>query len=56
MASVLVWILKNWKALDFSFFVGDVISGVGSSIFGQGHRALSPNCKNQFSTQIFVGN
>jgi len=31
--------------LGFSSFVGNVISGVGLGIFGQGYLALGPNCK-----------
>jgi len=29
--------------LDFFFFVGDVISGVGLSLFGRSYRAMGPN-------------
>jgi len=36
--------------------VGDVISGVGLGIFGQGHQALGPNHKSQFFDSCFSGN
>jgi len=39
--------------LDFSFFVGDVMSGIGLGIFGPGYQA---HCKSQFLTQYFTGN
>jgi len=35
--------------------MGDIISGVGLGIFGQGHQTLGPICKS-FFTQIFIGN
>jgi len=38
---------KNWKSFIFRFFVGDVISKVGSGIFGPGYQALSPNNKKR---------
>jgi len=39
---------KNWKALDFGFFVGNVIIGVDLCIFGRGHQGLGTNAKSQF--------
>ena len=54
MASFLVLILKFLKGLDFSFFVGDIISGIGLGLFGRGHQALGPNCKNQFFDSILT--
>jgi len=44
---------KNWKVLDFSFFLGDIISRVGSGLFGQNHQALDPNRKSQFFDSSF---
>jgi len=46
---------KNWKLLDFKFFVGDVISGIGLGIFRR-HWALGTNCKSQLFNQVFIGN
>jgi len=34
--------------LDFSFFVGDVISGVGLGIFRSGNGALGPTTRANF--------
>jgi len=56
VASLLVCIEKNCKVLDLGFFVGDVIGGIGLDTFGRGHRALIPNRKSQFLTQVFIGN
>jgi len=39
--------------LNFSFFVGDVISGVGFGMFGWGYQAMGPNRKSQFSDSSF---
>jgi len=39
--------------LDISFFVGNVISGVGLGLFGRGHLDLGPNCKSQFFDSSF---
>jgi len=36
--------------LDFVFFVGVIIMGIGLLIFGRGHWALGANAKNQFLT------
>jgi len=52
VASLLVWILKKWKFLDFAFFVGDII-WVRLSIFGPGYWALGANTKNQFFDSSF---
>jgi len=49
MQEVLQFIfIKNWKSFDFRFFEGDVINGVGSRIFGRGHRALTTKPMSQF--------
>jgi len=39
-ASVVNCIGKNWKVLDFRFFVGEVISTVDLGHFGSGYPAL----------------
>jgi len=44
--SDLVCIFLNGK-FEIFVFVGNVISGVGFSIYGWGHRSLSPNYKNR---------
>jgi len=33
---------KNWEILDFRFFVGDIILGVGLGFFGLRHRQGRP--------------
>jgi len=33
---------RNWKGLDFGFFVGDVIMGVGLHILGEVIRPWAP--------------
>ena len=40
--------LKTWEVLDMSFFVGDVILGIGLGFFGLRHSALGLNLKGQF--------
>jgi len=40
--------------LDFSLFVGDVISGVSLDLFGQGYWALGFNCKREFLDSSFL--
>jgi len=47
---------KSCEALDFVFFVGDIISGVGLGIFGPGNQALGANAKNQVFDLIFIVN
>jgi len=47
MASLLVWIFKKLKVLDFRFFVGN-ISGVDLGIFPWGHRALGLSTRTNF--------
>jgi len=47
---------KNRKVLGFRLFVGDVISGVGLGLFGQGHQALDPKARGNFLFQIFSRN
>jgi len=44
VASLKVCIEKNWQVLDFSFFVSDVISGVGLGHFSPCYLALDVNC------------
>jgi len=39
---------KNWKILDFCFFVDDVIIGVGFAVFGWCHRALDADPTSRF--------
>jgi len=46
VASLPVCIEKNvnfWVLV----FVGDIVSGIGLGIFGQGHEALNPTCRMQ---------
>jgi len=51
VASLLVSIFFNVKVLDFGFSVGDIVSGIGLSLFGPSYLVLPPNL-----TEVFVGN
>jgi len=43
--------------LDFEFFVGDVIRGVGLGLFGPGYAGpWAPMPRATFLTQVFRGN
>jgi len=48
--------IKKLESFGFWVFVGDVISGVGSDIFGQGHRAWTPTAKDNILNEVFIGN
>jgi len=55
LASLLVCNGKFFSVLDYTFFVGDIVSGVDLGLFGQGYRALSHHCKREVF-QVFIGN
>jgi len=42
------------KKISFAFFVGNAISGIGVSHFGQGYRALGPNLTSEEFRSISV--
>ena len=50
-ASLIVCIFKSWKVLDFCFFVGEVITGVGLGI-----GPWIPTARANFLTEVFSGN
>jgi len=43
---------KYLKVLGFRLLVGDVVSEVGSDVFGQGHRTLGPTPRTNISLKF----
>jgi len=41
------------KLESFGFFVGDIINGIGLSLFGPGYRALGASAKSQLFDSSF---
>jgi len=41
---------------SFDFFVGNIVSGIGLSLFGQGFGPWAPTAKGKYFSQVFSGN